>query len=68
MFSSREEAERLTPYVLVSFETHDNRTFASIVKSFSCKRTADNYVAKNGYNCCEVMTRNKYKKEASMCM
>ena len=67
-YSSKEEFEAKNPYVLVQFETIDNRTFTSIVKSFTNKKSADKYFENYGNRGQEVMTRRKYDNEASMCM
>ena len=67
-YSSKEEFEAKNPYVLVQFETMNNRTFTSVVKSFTNKKSADKYFEKYGNMGQEVMTRRKYDNEASMCM
>ena len=67
-YSSKEEFEAKNPYVLVQFETIDNSTFTSVVKSFTNKKSADKYFEDYGNRGQEVMTRRKYDNEASMCM
>jgi len=67
-YSSKEEFETKNAYVLVTFETRDNKTIATIDKSFTNKKSAQRYFEKHGHNHQEVMTRKQYMKNALMCM
>jgi len=61
MYSSKEEAERLNPYVVVNFSEYQP---ASIVKNCSCKRTANNYVKSQPFaNCLQILTRKQATKQ-----
>ena len=67
--SRKEEFEAKNPYVIVVFEIHDNKTIATIEKSFTNKKSANKYLDDHCANShYEVMTRNQYMKNALMCM
>ena len=67
-YNSKEEFEAKNPYVLVTFETRDNETIATIEKSFTNRKSALRYFEEHGHNKQEVMTRKQYMKNALMCM
>lgn len=54
MFASKEIFENKYPYVVVNFSDFEP---ASIIKDFSSKKQADNFISKNG--CGEAMTRKR---------
>lgn len=68
VYSSKEEFERKNPYVLVNFETVDSRSIATIVKSFTNKKTAMRYLENFGNGKQEIMTRKKFMSEALFAM
>ena len=68
MYSSKEEFEKAHPYVIVQFEVVNGETIATIEKAFTYKRDADRYLERHGNRGQEVMTRNKFYREALMCM
>lgn len=63
MYNSKEEAERLNPYIIVSFPVYQGEPCgpAQIYESCSCKRTADNLRDRSGGG--EVMTRKQAEKK-----
>jgi len=67
-YNSKEEFEAKNPYVLVTFETYDNKTVATIEKSFTNRKSAQRYYEERGHNKQEIMTRKQYMKNALMCM
>lgn len=67
-YSSKESFEAKNPYVLVQFETQDQRTIATIEKSFTNKKSADKYFENYGNRGQEVITRNKYNSIISNLM
>lgn len=58
MYSSKEEAERLNPYVVVFFNEHEP---AAVFSSHSCKKVAENYIMRVGGG--TVLTRKQAEKE-----
>ena len=71
-FNSKKEFERKHPYVIVTFSEFENQQpFATIVKSFTNKKTAENWIEREGQyhnSDLEVMTRKKYCHEDVIAM
>lgn len=70
LYSSKEDFEKSHKYVIVLFNVIEGETIATIEKYFCTKKQAEQYFEANLYGSKnhEIMTTNKYYKEALMCM